>query len=124
MTHHARSLLACLIILALAGTSRAASQTDALFDAALRGDAAQVTASTPVVRLLLAHGAQVNATDQDGATPLTIYLGQWQTEAAVATLLLEAGAAVNVRTKDGSTPLMLAARGGKDDIVPLLLAQG
>ena len=87
-----------------------------------------------VVRLLLSHGADVNAKDQYEATPLheAVYSGRTE----IAELLIELGADVNaaaegsihdhgrVRHQWHDTPLHLAARNGDAALVKILLANG
>jgi len=73
-------------------------------------------------RILLDHGANVNAQDDNDWTPLHIasafgHLG-------VAQLLLKRKANSNARTKDNDTPLCLAAENGHLEIVRLLLDDG
>ncbi|XP_013391239.1 ankyrin repeat domain-containing protein 50 [Lingula anatina] len=75
-----------------------------------------------MVKLLLDSGAEVNAGNRYGRTPLH--------EAAQAghkdmvELLLERGADPNITNEDGSTPLHLAACKGHEDNVKLLLDHG
>jgi ankyrin repeat protein len=78
------------------------------------------TAST--VRLLLAHGAAVNARAFDGMTPLhsAAIVGQLQS----AEVLLAAGADVYLRANDGATALHMAAARGYAAVVKLLLEHG
>ena len=60
-------------------------------------------------RLLLRHGAALNATDSNGRTPLhTAAAPWWQENAELAALLIAAGADVQAREGDGRTPLDLA----------------
>jgi ankyrin repeat protein len=61
-----------------------------------------------VVALLLKSGAEVNARDEDGVTPLS-YAADNSAEAV--SLLLKNGADVNARSENGSTPLMSAVEG-------------
>ncbi len=60
----------------------------ALLEAVILGDGAQP--HTEIVRLLIAHGANVNLADREGVTPLAHAQRRQQT--AVAALLLQAGA--------------------------------
>ena len=61
------------------------------------------------VRLLLRHGAALDATDSNGRTPLhTAAAPWWQENAELAALLITAGADVQARDGDGRTPLDLA----------------
>ena len=53
-----------------------------------------------VARLLIDAGADVNAKDVDGMTPLHVCQN-----ADVAKLLIDAGADVNAKNNDGNTPL-------------------
>jgi len=64
------------------------------------------------VRLLVASGANIDAQDKDGNTPLH---GTYLT--AVEKELLKLGADVNARNKDGETPIFTNV---DDDLVPLL----
>lgn len=73
------------------------------------------------VHVLLASGAEVNATNKGGATAL-IY-GSYDFEKAKA--LIARGADINARSGLGNTPLMLAARvNGNFRTVRLLLERG
>ncbi len=71
---------------------------------------------------LLRQGADVNAADPDGTTPL-----HWAAEAGdteMAQLLLHAGANPKARNRYGVTPLSLAAGNGNGALVGLLLKAG
>lgn len=73
------------------------------------------------VDLLITAGANVNAANDLGATPL------WNASTngvPVAKRLLEAGANPNLALIAGETPLMAAARAGQAAVVELLLAKG
>jgi ankyrin repeat protein/mono/diheme cytochrome c family protein len=83
------------------------------------------------VRLLLDHGAQANATNMFGATPLMAAAAAGDLESA--RLLLERGADINARPNmngdgfiwgGGRTPLMWAAFNGDQALVKLLLERG
>jgi ankyrin repeat protein len=73
------------------------------------------------VDLLVTAGANVNAANDLGATPL------WNASTngvAVAKRLLDAGANPNLALLAGETPLIAAARAGQAGVVELLLAKG
>ena len=72
-----------------------------------------------VLRLLLEHGADMNAQDQIGRTPL-----HWASVIAAVRLLLEHSADVEMKNDDGRTALQEAAKNGYDEIVELLREHG
>lgn len=74
------------------------------------------------VKRLLAEGANIETTDQDGRTVLDVATAFGQTD--VVKLLLTAGANVNVGIGNRKTALHIAAASGKTDIVKALLAAG
>lgn len=69
--------------------------------------------------LLIGAGANVNATNELGVTPLAL-----APSAAVVERLLVAGANPNIATATGESPLMAAVRAGSVDIVKALLEHG
>jgi len=73
-------------------------------------------------RLLIDSGANVNAVNELGATPL--WLGAINGSSDMLKQLLEAGANPNVALSMGETPLMAAARSGNPRPVKLLLEAG
>jgi len=73
-------------------------------------------------RILLEHGADVNAHDHNDWTPLH-YASLWG-HLRVVQLLLEHKAISNARNKDDDTPLHMALQYGYLDIVRLLLDHG
>ena len=77
---------------------------------------------TSVPRFLLDHGADINAQDQLGRTPLhrASYIGALE----VVRLLLEHGADVEVKGNDGMTAFQEAAEEGHDEVVKLLREHG
>lgn len=86
-----------------------------LHDAAKTGDVDQV-------KQLITEGANVNAADTTGITPLhSAAVGD---HIAVAELLIAKGADVNAKTDNGVTPLHLATFWGHDDMVALLKRHG
>lgn len=107
-----------LTLLLLIGTCRAASGQELnqrLLAAAKTGDNAQV-------EKLLGQGADPNAKDLDGSTPLIWMASSGLTDGVEA--LLKKGAQVNAKDKTGWTALMGAARKGHSDTVRALLGNG
>jgi N-acyl-D-amino-acid deacylase len=83
--------------------------------------AAVVCGDTAMVRLLLEHGADANAANRAGATPLLWAAGDFNK----TQLLLVRGANVNARASSGRTPLMVAAScPASVRVVKLLLEKG
>ena len=113
-------LLAISLLLAGCGQRGATpahnAQTDALFRATVEGN-------TDMVKSLLSSpGADVNATNERGSTPLL--------EAArfghedVCRVLIAAGADLKAKDRDGKTALMLAVQGDHDEVVRVLKQAG
>ncbi len=73
-------------------------------------------------RALLARGADVNAVDLDGMTPLME--ASWNGRAELARVLLGHGADVNLRNRRGRTALSYAVWSGRSDLVRLLIVRG
>lgn len=86
-----------------------------LHDAAWWGD-------KPAVERLIAQGADVNAKDDGGWTPLHWAAGRHDEQ--VAELLIAKGADVNAKDNDGWTPLRIAAKEDHPDIAELLRKHG
>ena len=74
------------------------------------------------VELLIAHGLDVNSTDQGGWTPL--HQAVWAKRKDIAELLLAAGANVNSKDREGRTPLSYALRNNLNDMADLLRRHG
>ena len=84
-------------------------------EAVLYGRAAEV-------KTLLAAGADVNAPDDTGMTPLMVAAAQG--DGAIARLLIAGGANVSAAAADGTTALMHAASANRGDLVRLLISSG
>ena len=85
--------------------------------------AARLTTNPTIVRLLLQAGADANAPDDGGLSPL--HHGARNTNPMVASHLLDAGADLNARDNDGYTALhWAAAQSGNDRVVKVLLDRG
>ncbi len=76
----------------------------------------------PLAQKALRHGANVNACDPDGLTPL-MYAAQFG-RVGIAQVLLSHGASVNATDYAHTTVLSLAADNGNEEVVTLLLKNG
>jgi len=77
-----------------------------------------------MVRALLDAGANVNAKDSRGFTPLTLTIAADHQDLAIVRLLIERGADVNCRAGTGETPLDWAEKFGFPQAVALLTKAG
>ena len=75
-----------------------------------------------VAEMLLARGAEIEARDREGNTPL--YWAAWHGAGPVVDVLLAHRAEVDARNQSGWSPLMAAAAGGHTAVVSALLARG
>lgn len=73
-------------------------------------------------RLLIDHGANVNARQQGGFTPL--HSAAQNGNLKMMQLFLSRGAEVNARTSQGITPLSFAKESKKEDVIRLLQSEG
>jgi uncharacterized protein len=112
MSFHSRTgLLACLVLFTLT----AGLNETRLAEALKAGD-------RKAVQILLKQGADVNAADPDGTTPL-----QWAVrgdDIDTVQILLRRGANPKVANRYGVTPLSLAAGNGNPAMVNILLKAG
>jgi len=76
------------------------------------------------VRYLLDHGADVNAVDPSGRTPLIFAAGSDRLPVDVVKLLLDRGAKLDARTEAGLTALDYAKLHGRTSIVDMLVKAG
>ncbi|RMG03466.1 MAG: ankyrin repeat domain-containing protein, partial [Acidobacteria bacterium] len=74
-----------------------------------------------IARLLISSGANVNAKDQDGQTPL--HEAAWYGNSGVAKLLISSRADLNAKNKNGKTPLGVASRNTREAIKEYLKDQ-
>jgi len=103
---------ALVLALACAGTARAQSP---LVDAVRTGNAAQV-------RALIDKRVDVNATQQDGTTPLHWAVDRDRPD--IVQMLIRAGANVKAANRYGATPLWLASVNGNPKTIAMLLEGG
>ena len=86
-----------------------------LLDAVKAGD-------QQAVRALIADGADVNASEADGTTPL--HWAAYSSDLAIAQLLVRAGADATIANRYGVEALSVAAVGGNAALIELLLVAG
>lgn len=118
-----RILLALCLLLASCGLLASCArqrvdntQTVALFRATREGN-------TDMVRSLVSSpGADVNATDERGSTPL-LEAARYGHE-DITRVLIAAGADLKAKDKDGKTALVLAVQGDHDEVVRVLKQAG
>ena len=92
------------------------AQTDALFRATIEGN-------TDMVKSLVSSpGADVNATNERGSTPL-LEAARYGHE-DICRVLIAAGANLKAKDNDGKTALMLAVQGDHEDVVRVLKQAG
>ena len=150
LSEAARTMDAGILRIILAANPDVKDKNAALFEAAHEGPVvlqmpaasapsghpnpqASTTAQEPpwvtTVRLLLDSGANIEARDEDGETPLMMAASYGQTE--IFNLLVDRGAKVNIRDRRGMTPLIaaacacaLATMNGTYEIMKILLEKG
>ena len=106
----------CLVFSGCARERARSTQTDALFRATVEGN-------TDMVKSLLSSpGADVNATNERGSTPL-LEAARYGHE-DICRVLIAAGADVKAKDRDGKTALMLAVQGDHDQVVRVLKQAG
>lgn len=79
---------------------------------------AAASKQTDIARLLIAHGANVNARAASGHIPLHEAAGNGNVE--MVKLLIDNGADVNARTDDGKTPLDFAIEYKRAEVIEFL----
>ena len=75
-----------------------------------------------VKSLVSSPGADVNAKDERGSTPLLEAARYGHND--IARVLIATGADLKVKDKDGKTALMLAVQGNHDEVVRVLKQAG
>jgi len=89
------------------------------------GDTALMSAvdDIDILKVLIDAGADVNARNEFGVTPIMYAAVRYDSQEAIP-LLVRAGADVNAADRDGRTALMFAAVDGREDLVRALLDAG
>lgn len=107
-----------LAIMMVAGCNQKTTnvQTNELFRATREGNTDMVKA------LLSSPGADVNATDERGSTPL-LEAARYGHE-DICRILIAAGADLKSKDRDGKTALMLAIQGDHEEVVRVLKQAG
>ena len=108
--------LMLVLLMAMTGIfmHNVSAQSD-IADAAQRGD-------TATIINLVQGGADINATQADGATAL--HWAAYRADAALVKLLVDAGADTSIANRNGSTALWLAAKRGDAEVIQALLEGG
>ena len=75
-----------------------------------------------IARALIDRGAEVDARNENGWTPL--HWAAWDNSLEVARLLLDRGAEIDARNELGNTPLYWATWGNSLDVARLLIERG
>ncbi len=83
---------------------------------------AAIAGDIEVTKRLIAQGADLNAKDEKGQTPL--HLLNLARNGKLVPFLISHGADVNARNQSGKTPLMIAAERGEEYFVNLLVHNG
>jgi hypothetical protein len=80
---------------------------------------------TAIAGILINKGADINAHDRMGITPLLLVCGkQLPGNKTIAEMLIQRGAYVNDRDSRGYTPLLLSLSGGTSEVAELLIERG
>lgn len=86
---------------------------------------AAVSQKLDLVRLCLAHGANIHAAERQGWTALHVAVRKMRPDAAeIVRLLIEAGADVHARTHEGALAMQIAAQEGYTELVRLMVELG
>jgi ankyrin repeat protein len=80
--------------------------------------------NTALVKEVIARGADVNAKDEEGRTPLMVAAGSEYFSPDTIQLLIDAGADLNAVSAGGETALDFAKRAGQAQVVELLVKAG
>ncbi|KAK6055713.1 ankyrin repeat protein [Cooperia oncophora] len=102
----------------------ARSSVSQFIDASAHSTSRHMTAdvTTAIINLLVGRGADVNARDSYGMTPL--HHGAMKGNEPAVKALIKHGADVNAKTIKGTTPLLTACVHGYDEIIQTLLSNG
>lgn len=80
---------------------------------------------TIIGRILINAGADINAKDRMGMTPLLLTCGKFSSgNKEIAEMLIHKGANINARDLLGFTPLLLSLTGGVSGVAELLIEKG